>query len=69
MKTLMTALALSALVAAPAFVPSANAQTARERAIQECMALNKKESHDPYSSTGGMEFHYQACMANRGHYY
>jgi hypothetical protein len=70
MRMLMTALALGALIAAPAFVQSANAQRsnddARARAMQECMAMNKKDSHDPYGSTGGVEHHYQACMANRG---
>jgi hypothetical protein len=73
MKTLMTALTLVTLLTAPAFVQSANAQrpgngadAARERAIQECMAMNKKDSHDPYGSTGGVEHHYAACMATKG---
>ena len=73
MKTLMTALALGALVAAPTFVQSANAQrtqmdVSRERAIQECMAMNRKENHDPYGSTGGVQHHYRACMMNYGQF-
>jgi len=46
MKTLIAALALGTILAAPAFVQSANAQRldpARERAITECMALQNRE--------------------------
>jgi hypothetical protein len=70
MKMLTTALALGALSAGAAFVQSADAQLsdARTRAIQECMALNKKENHDPYSATGGVQHHYRACMAERGQF-
>jgi hypothetical protein len=72
MKNLMTALFLGALVAAPAFVPSANAQrmngseSERARVMQECMAMNKRFNHDPYSATGGVQHHYRACMADHG---
>ena len=73
MKTLMTALTLGALTFAPAFVQSANAQESdngqsatRARAIQECMAMNKRFNTDPYGSTGGVEHMYRACMANHG---
>lgn len=73
MKTLMAALTLGALIVAPAFVQPANAQraqmdTARERAMQECMAMNRKENHDPYGSSGGVQHHYRACMMNRGQF-
>jgi hypothetical protein len=73
MKTFMTALALGALVLAPAFAPSASAQrtqmdSSRERAMQECMAMNRKENHDPYGSTGGVQHHYRACMMNHGQF-
>ena len=72
MKTLMTALpsvlsspprlscrpqTLSGLVTAPSL---------HGAAIQECMAMNKKDLHDPYGSTGGVEHHYAACMATKG---
>ena len=69
MKTLVTVVTLGALTAAPAFVQFANAQrfdTARERAIQDCMAMQKKYPTDPYSSYGGAEHMYHACMANKG---
>jgi hypothetical protein len=69
-KTLMTVLALGTILAAPAFVRSANAQrapdVARERAIQECSAMNRRDSHDPYGATGGVQHNYRACMANHG---
>jgi hypothetical protein len=69
-KTLMTVLTLGALMATPAFVQSASAQrapdVARERAIQECSALNRRDSHDPYGATGGVQHNYRACMANHG---
>jgi hypothetical protein len=72
MKSLMTALFLGALVAAPAFAPTADAQrmngsdAARTQAIQECMAMNKRMPNDPYSATGGVQHHYRACMADHG---
>ena len=73
MKMFTTALALGALIVAPDFVSSANAQRAqmdasRERALQECMAMNRKENHDPYGSTGGVQHHYRACMMNHGQF-
>ena len=72
MKMLTTALALGALITGPAFVQSANAQRsndavdARTRAIQECNALNKKDPHEPFSGSGGVGYHYKACMAEHG---
>jgi len=69
MKTLIAALALGTLVAAPAFLSSASAQAvdgARERAIQECMVRQNKDSHDPYNRSGGVQFMYGACMAAHG---
>ena len=69
MKTLIAALAVGTLVAAPAFVNSANAQRfdpERGRAIHECMALEKRDSHDTYSPRGGVQYHYRACMADHG---
>jgi hypothetical protein len=68
MKTLIAALTLGTL-AAPALVQSAIAQpidSARGQAIQECMVLQKRYSHDTYSLTGGVQHHYRACMANHG---
>jgi hypothetical protein len=68
----MTCLTLGALIAAPVFVQPANAQQssdrlgARTRAIQECSALDKRDSHDPYSASGGVRHHYRACMAEHG---
>ena len=72
MKTLFAALTLGALLAAPAFVQFANAEyhldRAREQAIQECMAMQNRDSHDGYEGKkgGGLQWNYQACMANRG---
>jgi hypothetical protein len=71
-KTYFAALTLGTLIAAPAFIPSANAEyrldPARERAIQECMATQNRDSHDGYEGKkgGGLQWNYQACMANRG---
>jgi hypothetical protein len=69
MNRFAAALALGALVAAPALVGSANAQRVtdhREQAIQECMSMNKKNNTDPYSASGGVENMYRACMAVKG---
>jgi hypothetical protein len=70
-KTLIAALAVGAFFAAPALVPSANAQRAdqaREQAIQECMALQKRDPRDgdEGGKSGGFQWHYRACMTNRG---
>ncbi len=68
MKPLIAALALGTLIA-PIFVQPANAQRldpARERAIQECMALQRRDSHDSFSPSGGVQHHYRACMMDRG---
>jgi hypothetical protein len=69
MKMLATSLAFGALVTSQAFVQFANTQAMndeRARAIQECMEMNKKHNTDPYSSTGGVQHMYRACMANKG---
>jgi hypothetical protein len=72
MKTLIAALTLGTLIAAPVFLQSANAQRldpARARAIQECMALQNRDSDDPYEGNrggGGVQWTYQACMADHG---
>jgi len=72
MKTLIAALALGILLAAPAFVQSANAEyrldPAREQAIRECMALQNRDSHDGYEGKkgGGLQWNYLACMADHG---
>ena len=47
MKTLVTALTLGTLIAAPLFVPSANArEVSREQIIRECMDLQNCLSND-----------------------
>ena len=72
MKTLIAALALGTLLAAPAFVQSANADyrisPAREQAIRDCMALQNRDSHDGYEGKkgGGLQWNYLACMADHG---
>jgi hypothetical protein len=70
MKKLIAALSLSAVIAVPALVQSANAAPpqSREQIIQECMALQNRSSHDGYegSKGGGLQWYYQACMANHG---
>ena len=72
MKTLLIALALGAIIAAPTFGQSANAQRSggrlneRARIIQKCMAMNKKYNNDPYDSKAGVQHMYNACMANHG---
>jgi hypothetical protein len=71
MKTAIAALALGTLFTVPAFVQTANAQRldpARERAIRECMELQKNDPHDGDEGrkTGGFQWNNRACMANRG---
>ena len=70
MKTLITALTLGAVLAGPASAQNANHRIdhAREQVIQECMALQKRDSHDGYegSKGGGLQWQYYACMANHG---
>jgi hypothetical protein len=71
MKTLIAAFTLGTLIAVPVFVQPANAKRhdlAREQVIRECMALQNRESHDPYEGNkgGGVQWNYQACMANHG---
>jgi len=69
MKTLVGALALATVIAAPLFVVSANAQTmdpAREQALRDCSALQSRDSHDPYDRRAGVMYNYQACMAEHG---
>ena len=64
MKTLIAALTLGSLIAASGFVQSASAEyqlsPARERAIQECMALQNRSSHDGY------EGNKRACIGTTG---
>jgi hypothetical protein len=72
MKTLMIALTLAALIADPAFGQSAKARRPGDRAnerariIQKCMAMNRQHNNDPYDAKAGVEYMYQACMANHG---
>jgi hypothetical protein len=71
MKTVIAALALGTLFTVPAFVQAANAQSldpGRERTIRECMELQRSDPHDGDEGrkTGGFQWHYRACMANRG---
>ena len=68
-KTLITvALTLGTLLTTLA--QSANAaplSAARESAIRECMALQNRDSHDPFGELrGGVMYHYRACMADHG---
>ncbi len=68
MKTLLTVVTLGALTAASAFVQAANAQRfdpVRERAIRDCMTMQKQYPTDPYGY-GGAEHMYHACMTNKG---
>ena len=69
MKLITVALAFGTLLTATV-APSANAaplSAARENAIRECMALQNRNSHDPFGVLrGGVQFHYRACMANHG---
>jgi hypothetical protein len=67
MKTLITALTLGTLIAAPTFLESATAQpldTARERAIEECRreAAKYKETNWGIQETTI----YRACMGRHG---
>jgi hypothetical protein len=71
MKTLITALTLGTLIAAPAFVHSASAappsdglDAARARAIQECSAMQKQYPNQYHG--GASHHHYRACMADHG---
>jgi hypothetical protein len=70
MKTFIAVLTLSTLIAAPAFVQSANAaqhsngRTTRDQAIHECSTLESKNPHDAWG--GKQAYYYQACMAEHG---
>ena len=70
MKTLIAVLTLGAAIAMPSLTVSANAAPgqSREQIIQECMAMQNRSSHDGYegSKGGGLQWYYQACMANHG---
>ena len=69
MKTLVTLLTLGTLIAAPAFVPSANAANAsREQIIRDCMDLQNRLSNDGYEGKkgGGIQWQYRACMNEHG---
>ena len=72
MKSLMTGIALAALITAPGFGQSAKVQrpdgrsNERARIIQKCMAMHKKHNNDPHLPNGGVEHMYHACMANHG---
>lgn len=70
MNKLFTAVTLSALIAGPALVQSANAQRldpARERVIRECMAQQNRDSHDGYEGKKrGIQWTYRACMTDHG---
>ena len=64
---------LGTLLAAPAFVQPANADDrispAREQAIRECTALQNRYTHDGSDEgrkTGGLQWHYRACMTGHG---
>ena len=66
---LFIAVALAAVVAGPALVQSADAQSAaRERVIRECMAMQNRDSHDGYEGKkgGGIQWTYRACMTDHG---
>ena len=71
MKTVISALVLGSLIAAPGLVVTANAQAVdsgspRGRALQDCSALQSRDSHDAYDRRGGVMYSYQACMAEHG---
>jgi hypothetical protein len=78
MKTLVGALTVAvALIVASAFMQAADAQHLRQprpndperlRMIRECMEMNRKYNTDSFSSRGGKEHMYHACMANHGHH-
>jgi hypothetical protein len=62
-------LAFVAALVASSFIMPAQAQrldAARERALQECSALQRQDSHDPYDRGGGVMHNYRACMADHG---
>jgi hypothetical protein len=63
MKTLIAALALGILLAAPAFVQSRGSGLSPN--AWPCRIAN---SHDGYEGKkgGGVQWHYQACMADQG---
>ena len=66
---LMVGLTLGALLTAPNFVQTAEAQkpnTAREQALRECNLMERGDTHDPYegTKTGSRQFVYKACMAD-----
>jgi hypothetical protein len=69
MKVFLTAVTLAALTIAAAFVSAASADPIspwREHSIRECVAMNNRYPHDPYDPRGGVQYMYQACMADHG---
>jgi hypothetical protein len=69
MKTVLTAVTLAALSIAPTFIAPANADPIspwRDHSIRECVAMNNQYPHDPYDPRGGVQYMYQACMADHG---
>jgi hypothetical protein len=68
MKTLIVAASLAVLMAASPSIagaaePGFKMTTAREQAIRECMAMQKRYPNEAWP---GMLPHYRACMAARG---
>ena len=68
MKTLITGLTLGTLIAAPAFLQSANAappiDATREQVVHDCSMLAQKYSQ---STWGHLQFdQYRTCMAEHG---
>ena len=59
---------VAALVGSSLIMPAQGQRLdpARERALQECSALQRQDSHDPYDRRAGVMHNYRACMADHG---
>jgi hypothetical protein len=69
-KTLIVAASLFQAALVSNFVQTAKAQqsnTAREQAIRECNFMEKRAANEPQegTKTGGRQFVYKSCMADR----
>jgi hypothetical protein len=64
MRKLFSAMVLTTLVATPALATPISSQ--RDQVIRECTAMQRQDGHDDYDRQGGVQWTYDACMANHG---
>lgn len=64
MRKLFSVMVLTTLLATPAL--AAPNLSSRDQAIRECTAMQRQYGHDSYDPQGGVQYMYDACMANHG---